>query len=162
MDSFEVALGALRGLMFIVAVFSATIFVGEVDVGWQIICATFSGKVRGQHLVGLAALGWFFCALAVILFSAHRLISLIWEHQVYQSRFHSTTDGMFVLSGMLVLALGFYLPVLSLLWYRKKQALAVGFGAAAVCFSLYCGYLTSLYMPISLTVPIHSPQPTTH
>jgi hypothetical protein len=146
-NTLEIFVGGLRALVFMTALFSASVFLVSVEAGWGLICAIFRGRVRGTHLIGLAAFGWFLLALSRMMLSFHRLMVLVIDHKVLQSHIFGFWDGFSMIGGMIGLSIGFYAPVLALLWYRRKLDLALLMGGASLLVAFLFAALTARYLP---------------
>jgi len=135
-----VGLEGIRATLFSTALFSAVMFANEGRTAWGIICAFLTGRVRERQLIGFASLGWFVAGLSTMLLTFHRMLNTLTGHRNTHA-IGTTWDGLWLSVGEYGLAWGFYIPVLAILWYRRRIKLGIGLGFAAIAVGLLFAFL---------------------
>lgn len=133
MFDISVLLAGTRGVLFTSALCSAIIFLVQARDATHIISAIYLGKVRQGHLIALGAFGWFIGALSAMSLTAHWL----WGQMIYGrlQTFPAHADIIWSITSLWGFSVGFYIPILAMLWYKQR----LGFGLALGAFDLFVG-----------------------
>lgn len=143
MDDINVIIGGLRALLFVSALFSAAVFIQEIDASFSIACNIWRGRFKKDQITGIAAMGWFISAVSCMVMTFNRMWSTVFDLQVSSIYQNGNWDGIWIGAGLFGLAIGCYLPVLSILWYRDKLKLGILIGIVCLLIGAIFGALTN-------------------
>lgn len=118
-NSTDILIGGLRGLLFTAAFISAMTFFREFNAVWLLFARLFHNRQNREDLTMLAAFGWFLTACASMCLTGPRILQALFYHRSPAGVTHGW-DAMWTCIGFSGLALGFYIPVVAMLWYRGK------------------------------------------